>query len=101
MRAATKLQAVKDRTVTANTDIIAAVRYNRRLWIVFASALGKNENPLPAEIKRNVANLAAFVLNRSRTIETSLEPNPDRVSVLININRQLAAGLRNTTPAAA
>ena len=94
MRAASKLQAVKDGEVTGNMNIISAVRYNRRLWLVFADALTKAENQLPPEIKRNVTSLAMFVLNRSRTIETAAQPNPERVGVLININRELAAGLR-------
>jgi hypothetical protein len=40
-----------------------------------------------------------FVLNRSRTIETAAEPNPERVGVLININREIAAGLRTNIAA--
>jgi flagellar protein FlaF len=99
MRAASKLQAVKDGEVTGNMSIISAVRYNRRLWLVFADALSKAENKLPPEIKRNVSSLAMFVLNRSRTIETAAEPNPERVGVLININREIAAGLRTNVAA--
>lgn len=99
MRAASKLQAVKDGEVTGNMNIISAVRYNRRLWIVFADALSKAENKLPPEIKRNVTSLAMFVLNRSRTIETAAEPNPERLGVLININREIAAGLRTNVAA--
>jgi flagellar protein FlaF len=99
MRAASKLQAVKDGEVTGNMNIISAVRYNRRLWIVFADALSKAENKLPPEIKRNVTSLAMFVLNRSRTIETAAEPNPERLGVLININREIAAGLRTNAAA--
>jgi flagellar protein FlaF len=94
MRAASKLQAVKDGEVTGNTDIISAVRYNRRLWLAFADALTSAENKLPEEIKKNVTSLALFVLNRSRTIETAAEPDPNRVGILININREIAAGLR-------
>lgn len=94
MRAASKLQAVKDGEVTGNMNIISAVRYNRRLWLIFADALNKAENQLPAEIKKNVTSLALFVLNRSHTIEIAAEPNPDRLGVLININREIAAGLR-------
>jgi flagellar protein FlaF len=94
MRAASKLQAVKDGEVTGNLNIISAVRYNRRLWLVFADALTKTENQLPAEIKKNVTSLVMFVLNRSHTIEIAAEPNPERVGVLININREIAAGLR-------
>jgi flagellar biosynthesis activator protein FlaF len=101
MRAASKLQAVKDGEITGNTNIISAVRYNRRLWLVFADALSKAENQLPAEIKKNVTSLAMFVLNRSRTIETASEPNPDRLNVLININREIAAGLRANSAAVA
>jgi flagellar protein FlaF len=101
MRAASRLQAVKDGEVTGNNNFISAVRYNRRLWLVFADALTKAENQLPAEIKKNVTSLAMFVLNRSRTIETASEPNPDRLNVLININREIAAGLRTNTAAVA
>jgi flagellar protein FlaF len=99
MRAASKLQAVKDGEVTGNNNIISAVRYNRRLWLVFADALSNAENQLPVEIKRNVSSLALFVLNRSRTLEMASEPNPDRLGVLININREIAAGLRTNLSA--
>ena len=94
LRAAAKLQAVKDGNVTANGEIESAIRYNRRLWLMFADAIGRAENPLPREIKQNVANLAVFVVKHSMSIETSAEPAPERLGVLININRKLAAGLR-------
>lgn len=94
MRAASKLQAIKDGEVTQTGDVLSAIRYNRRLWLIFASALGRDENMLPMEIKRNVSSLAVFVLNRSRMLETSTEHNPDRLGILININREIAAGLR-------
>jgi flagellar protein FlaF len=94
LRAAAKLQAVKDGDVTANGEIVSAIRYNRRLWLVFANAIGRSENPLPREIKQNVANLAVFVVKHSMSIETSTEPVFDHLGVLININRELAAGLR-------
>ncbi|HWK86638.1 MAG TPA: flagellar biosynthesis regulator FlaF [Xanthobacteraceae bacterium] len=100
MRAASRLQAVKDGEVTDNQNIISAVRYNRRLWLIFADGLNKAENPLPLEIKKNVSRLAMFVLNRSRTIETATEMNPERLNVLININREIAAGLRTNAVAA-
>lgn len=96
MRAASKLQAVRDGEITDNTNIISAIRYNRRLWIVFADALSRAENQLPIEIKRNISSLAMFVLNRSRHLEMATEHNPDRLGVLININREIAAGLRTS-----
>jgi len=99
MRAASKLQAVKDGTVTEMADVLSAVRYNRRLWLVFADALGRPENMLPSEIKKNVSSLAVFVVNRSMSLETATEPKPERLGVLININREIAAGLRTSAAA--
>ena len=94
MRAASKLQAVKDGTVTKMADVLSAVRYNRQLWLIFAFSTNSSDNPLPIEIRKNVISLAAFVVNRSITLETAAEPQPERVDVLININREIAAGLR-------
>ena len=51
----------------------------------------RDDNPLPAEIRRNVVSLGVFVLNR--TIKLTGEPKPEGLSTLININRELAAGL--------
>jgi len=94
MRAAAKLQAIKNGTATELVDRIGALRYNRRLWLVFADSVTKPENPLPREIKQNVANLAIFVANHTMKIETATESEPERLGVLININREIAAGLR-------
>lgn len=94
MRAAAKLQAVHDRSISESSDVMSALRYNRRLWILFGGSVGRPENPLPVEIKKNLANLANFVVKHSMTLETATDGSADRVGVLININREIAAGLR-------
>ena len=94
LRAAAKLQAIKDGQSAESEGLLSAVRYNRRLWLVFASSIGKSENPLPTEIKQNVANLANFVVKHSMNLETDQASASERVGVLININREIAAGLR-------
>lgn len=94
MRAAAKLQAVRDATPNEKEDAVSAIRYNRRLWLVFANSIGKPENPLPREIKQNLANLANFIISHSMKIESDMARAPERVGVLININREIAAGLR-------
>jgi flagellar protein FlaF len=94
LRAAAKLQAIKDGTPTEQDGFISAVRYNRRLWLVFANSIGRSENPLPREIKQNVANLANFIINHSMKLESDHARAPERVGILININREIAAGLR-------
>ena len=94
MRAAAKLQAVKNGTATDLVDRLNALRYNRRLWLVFADSVTSPDNPLPREIKQNVANLAIFVAKHTMSIETAREPQPEGLGVLININCEIAAGLR-------
>lgn len=100
MRAAAKLQAVHDGSLVKSEEVVSAIRYNRRLWTLFGGSVGRPENPLPAEIKQNLANLANFVVNHSMKLETSTESNAGRVGVLININREIAAGLRTQQQAA-
>ena len=68
-----------------------ALRYNRKLWSIFLSSVTDKENPLPAEIRQNVANLGLFVMNQ--TMATISDPRPEQLTSLININRELAAGL--------
>lgn len=100
LRAAAKLQAVKDAESQGEQEVVSAIRYNRRLWLVFAGSLGRPENQLPAAIKQNVANLANFVINHSMKLESDKDGALGRVGVLININREIAAGLRATAVAA-
>src|SRR5260221_10984014 len=94
MRAAAKLQAIKNGTATDLIERLNALRYNRRLWLVFADSVTKPESLLPREIRQNVANLAVFVTRHTMSIETAREAEPERLDVLININCEIAAGLR-------
>lgn len=94
MRAAAKLQAVNDGSLVRSEEVVSAIRYNRRLWTVFGGSVGRPENPLPTQVKQNLANLANFIVKHSMTLETSTESSAGRVGVLININREIAAGLR-------
>jgi flagellar protein FlaF len=50
------------------------------------------ESPLPQEIRQNVANLGTFIM--SQTVALATNPRREVVASLININRELAAGLR-------
>jgi len=42
-------------------------------------------------IRQNVANLGLFVCKQ--TLNAQIDPKPEKLAPLININRQLAAGL--------
>ena len=92
LQAALRLQKVRDNWEPNNIhDLNDALRYNRLLWTIFISTVTKSENPLPQAIRQNVANLGIFVIKHSIAILT--EPKPEKISTLIEINRNLAAGL--------
>ena len=91
LRAASQLQAVYDRWDGKQSELDVALRYNRKLWSVFLSAVTSPEHALPAPIRQNVANLGLFVMNQTNAIMQN--PVREGIGSLISINRELAAGL--------
>ena len=89
--AASRLQAVKDTWSGNGENLDTALHFNRRLWTIFLTSVTSSENPLPAEIRQNVANLGLFVCKH--TMQILADPRPESLGSLININRELAAGL--------
>ena len=92
MKSAHRLQVVQDGWQAGVSDLLDALTYNRKIWTVLATAATEPDNPLPQQIKTNIAQLAAFIFQR--TIATQIEPAPEKLSALIKINRDIAAGLR-------
>jgi flagellar protein FlaF len=92
LKAATKLQAIRDDWDARAKDLDEALIYNRKLWTILVSSVTRPENPLPASIKQNIANLGLFIFNH--TLKMTSEPSPDRLAILVTINREIAAGLR-------
>lgn len=91
-QSAARLQRIRDGWSEHRPELGDALTHNRRLWNVFLTSVTRAENPLPQPVKQNVANLGMFVMNH--TIEVLSAPGADKLDVLININKQLAAGLR-------
>jgi len=92
LQAALRLQRVRDGWEPNNgSDLNDALRFNRILWTIFISTVTKTENPLPQAIRQNIANLGIFVMKHTMAILA--EPKPEKISPLIDINRNLAAGL--------
>jgi flagellar protein FlaF len=50
-----------------------------------------SKNPMPSNVRQNVANLGLFVMNH--TVSVLKDRRPEQLGSLININRELAAGL--------
>ena len=92
LQAASRLQAIQDEWDNGKADLDSALLFNRKLWSVFLSEMTDNKNPMPRNVRQNVANLGLFVMKQ--TLSVTADPKPEQLDPLININRQLAAGLR-------
>lgn len=89
--AALRLQDVQNRWATSRAEIDEALLYNHRLWEHFLSSIADPDHPLPIEIRQTIANLGLFVSHETCAIAS--DPRPERLTALIGINRDLAAGL--------
>lgn len=92
LNAASRLQAVHDGWERKRGDLGDALLYNRRLWTIFIASVTQDDNPLPRHIRQQVASLGLFVFNHTLTMIA--DPRPEALGCLVNINRQLAAGLQ-------
>ncbi len=92
VKSAQRLQKVRDDWDGSYADLGSALNFTNSLWGIFLAAVASEESPLPNDIRQNVANLGIFIL--SRIVEIQLEPAPQKLDAIININRELAAGLR-------
>jgi flagellar biosynthesis activator protein FlaF len=92
LKAAARLRAVSDTWPNGRSDLDSALLFNRKLWTIFLDSAMSEESPMPTEIRKNIATLGAFVMRQ--TMATTSDPKPERLGALININRQIAAGLR-------
>lgn len=92
LKAASRLQAVQQNWEGNKSKLDDALLYNRKLWSIFLTSATTDENPLPRDIRQNIANLGIFIMNQTMSIMA--DPKPERLTSLVNINRELAAGLR-------
>ena len=91
LNAAARLQAVRDGWDQTRSELAAALNFNRKLWSIFLTSATSSDNPLPAPVRQNIANLGLFVFNH--TLAVLANPKPETIGSLISINRELAAGL--------
>jgi len=71
-----------------------ALRTNQIVWSILQAELAKNDNPLPIEIRQSVLTLSVFIDNR--IIQVMAHPAPEKIQIIIDINLNLAAGLRGS-----
>jgi len=77
-----------------NNRLDEALRYNQRIWSIFQVEAGKQDNPLPSQLKRNILMLSRFI--DRRVFDIMAFPSPDKLNMIIRINQNIAAGLRGS-----
>ncbi|MBX9927015.1 MAG: flagellar biosynthesis regulator FlaF [Hyphomicrobiaceae bacterium] len=91
LKAANQLQDVMNVSDATGERMQAALLFNRKLWSIFLSDAMRDENPQPLEIRQNIANIGVFVMTQTAALQ--LSPEPAHLQSLIDINRNIAAGL--------
>lgn len=100
-RAATMLKQAQEIWDSPERDakLMEAISYNQKIWSFFQAELSSPDNPLPADTRQNILNLSLFI--DKRLIEVLAMPDPARLNIVIDINLNLAAGLRSAPSEAA
>ena len=95
-KAAVKLKECQDNWDASDRDnrLEEALKYNQRIWSIFQSELSREDHELPKKLRLDILRLAAFI--DRRIFETMAFPAPEKLKIVIDINNNLAAGLRNS-----
>ena len=93
-RAAVKLSEIQNNWDSPDRDakLDEALRNNQMVWSIFQGELLKPDNPLPKQLKQDILSLSAYI--DKRTFEVMAQPAPEKLAIIINLNLNLAAGLR-------
>lgn len=95
-QAAIKLLNCQDRWGTEGHDtrLDEALRFNQLIWSIFQGELSKTDNPLPKNMREDLLSLSVFI--DKRIFEVMAYPESDKITILVNINLNLAAGLKGS-----
>jgi len=91
LKAANKLQEAINNNDPLSEQTRQALMYNRKLWTIFLSEAMRDGNPQPIDVRQKIANIGVFVLSQSAALQ--LSPQFEHFKPLIEINRNIAAGL--------
>ena len=81
--------------IPGTEEFFLALNFNQRIWTVI-QAYVTDSSPWPDLINANLLSLSIFV--DKQTFKAMAESDPEDLDVLININRQIAAGFRSVPP---
>ena len=72
-----------------------ALRFNQRVWSIVQAELVKEDNPLSNKLKVDLLRLSGFI--DKRIFEIQAHPAKEKLTIIIDINNNIAAGLRSKT----
>jgi flagellar biosynthesis activator protein FlaF len=93
-KAAMALRECQDNWALPERDLKLeqALKLNQRVWSIFQAELTRADNQMPLPIKQNILKLSAYI--DKRIINIISAPEPKKLDIIITINENLAAGLR-------
>ena len=96
-RAGLMLKSVRDSWDAPDRDqkLVDAVKFNQKVWSFFQAELSDPENPLPKNLREDILNLSVFI--DKRLFEVMAFPDPEKLSIVIDIDFNIAAGLRTNS----
>lgn len=95
-RAGLMLKAVQDDWQASDREqkLLEAVKFNQKVWSFFQAELSDPENPMPKNLREDILNLSLFI--DKRLFEVLANPDKDKLQIVIDIDFNIAAGLRTT-----
>jgi len=94
LRTASHLNQIKDNWDERKNELDEALEKNRRLWSIFAGAAIDGSSPQDVGVKNNIKLLAALIFKK--TITLMINPEQNDIQELIDINLNIAEGLKTT-----
>lgn len=92
---AQKMRALQDKwDDISHAELDEVLSHNRKLWTLFydtALEEKQGDEGRPQDLRQNIISLSEYIFNR--TIKTLAAPEKDKLNILIDINKEIAAGL--------
>jgi flagellar biosynthesis activator protein FlaF len=92
LKSAARLQGIRDNWDVRRGELDDALLANRKIWTIFVTAMSGEDCTLPNIVRSNIINLGMFVFNR--TLQMAVDARPEQITTLVDINRNIASGLR-------
>lgn len=78
----------------SNGMLDEALRYNQLVWSIFQGEITRRDHPMPMDLRQKILTLSRFI--DRRIFEVMAYPQSAKLNAIININLNLAAGLRGS-----